>query len=340
MMTFSSAEENEEAMRRLGVPQQIRQLGKGTFRAGMAVESTEHAEFYSNRFSTAFTMALEPPAGCVGVAFLRGSRGPVLVCGEEVAGDKLVVVPPGSSVDVVGPDLTASEAFTVPGAQFEHLTEVLCSSPRPAWPHGVAVIPGDVKKLHALRRGVLDLVVHPQGDPRRERPDSLVAEVIAWMGDFSREWRPERPVVNGARRRVAKRAQEFLEEHYWDSVHTEDLCRAAGVGLRTLQRCFRDYFHLTITDYLKTLRLNAARRELAAAEPGQVSVTTVAMRHGFAHFGRFSLEFRDRFGESPREALARGLGWTSQACLSTASPTARRPRAEPTMGIPTVTLSG
>ena len=175
-------------------------------------------------------------------------------------------------------------------------------------------------------------------DPRRQRRDSLVAEAIAWMGDSSAHSPPGRVVVNGARRRVAKRAQEFLEEHHRDRVAVEDLCRAAGVGIRTLQRCFREYFHLTITDYLKVLRLNAARRELAAAEPGQVSVTTVAMRHGFSHFGRFSLEFRDRFGESPREALARGLGRTSQACLSTASPTARRPRAEPAVAIPTVTL--
>jgi AraC-like DNA-binding protein len=309
-ISFSSVEENEETMRRLGVNQQIRQLGKGPFRADLAVESTEHAEFYSDRFSTAFTMALEPPAGSVGVLFLRSARDHVLVCGEKVADDKLVVVMPGSSLDIVGPDLTGSEAITVPQARFEKLTEVLCPGPRSVRPHGTTVLPGDTTRLHALRRGVLDLVVHPQGDPRRERCDSLVSEAIAWLGDFAPHSSPERVVVNGARRRVAKRAQEFLEERYWDSVHMEELCRAAGVGVRTLQRCFREYFDLTISDYLRVLRLNAARRELAAVEPGQVSVTTVATRHGFAHLGRFSLEFRDRFGESPRETLARGPGRT------------------------------
>jgi len=160
-------------------------------------------------------------------------------------------------------------------------------------------------------------------DPRRQRRDSLVAEAIAWMGDSSAHSAPGRVVVNGARRRVAQRAQEFLEEHHRDRVAVEDLCRATGVGIRTLQRCFREYFHLTITEYLKVLRLNAARRELSAADPSRTSVTTIALDHGFAHLGRFSLEFRDRFGESPRETLARRPSRTSQACPSTPRPSRR-----------------
>jgi len=303
--TFSSAEENEEAMRRLGVDQQIRQLGKGPFRVDLAVEGTEHAELYSDRFSTAFTMSLASPDGYVGLLFLRSARDRVLVCGEEVADDKLVVVPPGSSVDIVGPDLTASEAIALPAERFEGVAQRVCPVPRLDRLRETTVIPGNTEKLHALRRGVLDLVKHPERDPRREQCTRLLAETIAWMDESCPRWRPERIVVNGARSRVAKRAQEFLEEHYWDSVHMEDLCRTAGVGIRTLQRCFREYFDLTITDYLKTLRLNAAWRDLAAADPSQTSVTTIALEHGFGHLGRFSVEFRDRFGESPSETLAR-----------------------------------
>jgi transcriptional regulator GlxA family with amidase domain len=84
----------------------------------------------------------------------------------------------------------------------------------------------------------------------------------------------------------------------------EDLCRVTGVGVRTLQRCFRQYFDFSITAYLKTLRLDAARRALAAARPLQDSVTKIALQHGFTHLGRFSVEFRERFGDSPREILA------------------------------------
>lgn len=79
-------------------------------------------------------------------------------------------------------------------------------------------------------------------------------------------------------------------------------------GRRTLQRSFRKYFDLTITAYLKTVRLDATRRELLAAHPSENTVAEIALRHGLTHLGRFSVEFRDRFGESPRDTLAKSRG--------------------------------
>jgi transcriptional regulator GlxA family with amidase domain len=101
------------------------------------------------------------------------------------------------------------------------------------------------------------------------------------------------------------RVQELLEEGCREAVHLEDLCRATGVGVRTLQRSFREYFDLTITEYLKAVRLDAAHRELSTAHPAVESVAAIASRHGITHLGRFSVKYRERFGESPRETLAR-----------------------------------
>jgi transcriptional regulator GlxA family with amidase domain len=76
------------------------------------------------------------------------------------------------------------------------------------------------------------------------------------------------------------------------------------VGVRTLQRCFREYFNITVSNYLKAVRLDSARRELVAAHHSNTSVTRIAMQNGCTHLGRFSVEFRERFGQSPRQALA------------------------------------
>jgi AraC-like DNA-binding protein len=91
----------------------------------------------------------------------------------------------------------------------------------------------------------------------------------------------------------------------------EDLCRVTGVGVRTLQRCFREYFDMTISEYLKTKRLDAARRELDGARPDAHTVTEIALNHGFNHLGRFSVEFKERFGESPGKTLATKEGQKS-----------------------------
>ncbi len=109
--------------------------------------------------------------------------------------------------------------------------------------------------------------------------------------------------VNASHIRVARFAQDYIEEHFCEAVHIEDLCRVTGVGVRTLQRCFREYFDITVSSYLRAVRLDSARRELLAAHRSDTSVTRIAMHNGCTHLGRFSVEFRERFGETPRETL-------------------------------------
>jgi AraC-like DNA-binding protein len=304
-IVFQSAEENEETMRRHGVTQELRQLGKGNLRCGMAVLSTEQADLYADRFNKAFSMRLAPPTGSVGLLLLRSVSGYALASGENGADDKLIVVPDGSETDIVAPDLVGSEAMTVPNARFIEMAEALCPARESVLPGGTVAIRVDRSQLQDLRRTVLDLVSYPESDPRRVRLSNLLAEVIGLLGDASSQWRPQGFTANQMRRRVARLAQEFIEEHHDEAIRMEDLCRETGFGVRTVQRCFREYFDLTVSEYLKALRLDAARRELAVAHPSHHLVTEIALRHGFRHLGRFSVEFRQRFGESPSQTLAR-----------------------------------
>ena len=103
--------------------------------------------------------------------------------------------------------------------------------------------------------------------------------------------------------RVARRTKAFIDGHFREPVRMKDLCRATGVGVRTVQRNFRQCFGVTVTSYLKDVRLDAAYHDLLAARPSHDSVTTIALQNGCTHLGRFSVEFRQRFGQLPREAL-------------------------------------
>ena len=104
--------------------------------------------------------------------------------------------------------------------------------------------------------------------------------------------------------RIALSAKEYIETNFHRPVHLEDLSRHTGVSIRMVQRCFREHFDTTITDTLKAVRLDAANRELAANYPGETNVKQVALHNGFTHLGRFSVTYRQRFGELPSETLA------------------------------------
>ena len=148
---------------------------------------------------------------------------------------------------------------------------------------------GDTALLHRLRRAILDLVTHPDSDPGHERQANLIAELIAWMGDSASRWRPQGFPVNGARVRIARQARDYIEDHFPGPIRLEDICREIGVGLRTMQRAFTEYFQVSPYHYLKKLRLDRARRALLAGDPETHQVGDVAFDHGYRHMSRFCL---------------------------------------------------
>jgi AraC-like DNA-binding protein len=301
IFTFTCAEENEETMQRFGVHQQMRQLGRGTFQSDMAVREFEHATLFADRFSKACSINLGPPAGSVGIAIFRSAGAEFFADGTNVANDKMVVYPDGSQTDLLTRDFFGSDAMTFPQLRFNEMFESLC--PTCVRPESATIIGGNTTQLRRLRDAIVRRLAQPDSEVNEEDISDLVAATIAWIGDPSGSWQPENVPQTVAHARIAKQAQEYIEEQYSDQLHIEDLCRVTGIGVRTLQRSFRKQFNLSVREYVKTVRLQAAHRELLAADPSQGTVAEIALRNGFAHLGRFSVEFHERFGKTARMTL-------------------------------------
>ncbi|HKP41780.1 AraC family transcriptional regulator [Mycobacterium sp.] len=101
-------------------------------------------------------------------------------------------------------------------------------------------------------------------------------------------------------------ALERIEEHPERPLTTVTLAADAGVGVRALQQGFHDLVGCSPMTYLREVRLKRVREALAEADPRSgASVTDIALDWGFMHLGRFSVEYRRRFGESPSQTLRR-----------------------------------
>jgi AraC-like DNA-binding protein len=103
-----------------------------------------------------------------------------------------------------------------------------------------------------------------------------------------------------------RRVERFIEENARCVINLEDLAAVAGVSTRALQVGFRRFRNTTPMAYLRTLRLELARSELARAGRESGSVASVANVCGFGHLGRFAADYTTRFGESPSQTLCRG----------------------------------
>lgn len=100
-----------------------------------------------------------------------------------------------------------------------------------------------------------------------------------------------------------QQAQEFLRAHLKRPTSATRVAREVGVPLRTLYDAFRRQFGCGPIGWLRERRLEAAQRELLALTPEETSVTEIATRYGFFHFGRFAEQYRHCFGVTPSGTL-------------------------------------
>jgi AraC-like DNA-binding protein len=104
--------------------------------------------------------------------------------------------------------------------------------------------------------------------------------------------------------RDVKRAIEYMHANLEAPLTIERIAATAGVAGQTLFKHFRDTCGISPMRYVRNLRFERARQELLKAGAGS-QISEIALRWGFAHLGRFAVEYRQRFGESPSETLGR-----------------------------------
>jgi AraC-like DNA-binding protein/tetratricopeptide (TPR) repeat protein len=104
--------------------------------------------------------------------------------------------------------------------------------------------------------------------------------------------------------RGVRRALDAMHANVGHSWRVVELADIAGVSGRTLQRQFLSFLGKTPRDVLRDISFECARRELLQGAAG-TRVMDVALRCGFPHSGRFSVEYRRRYGETPSQTLKR-----------------------------------
>lgn len=104
---------------------------------------------------------------------------------------------------------------------------------------------------------------------------------------------------------VARRAVDYIHTHLGEVLPVTRIAEEVGTSTRVLQEAFRRELDTTPVAFVRELRLTRAHEMLRRAEPGATTVTEVAMRLGITHLGRFSVDYRRRYGESPSAALLR-----------------------------------
>jgi AraC-like DNA-binding protein/Flp pilus assembly protein TadD len=104
--------------------------------------------------------------------------------------------------------------------------------------------------------------------------------------------------------RGVRRALDAIHANPGHAWTVTELAAVAGTSNRTLQRQFLAFLGKPPRAMLRDIGFERARSELLQGA-SDARVTDIALRSGFPHCGRFSVEYRRRYGETPSQTLKR-----------------------------------
>jgi len=136
----------------------------------------------------------------------------------------------------------------------------------------------------------------------REQLEAFVMTQLLHAGrhQFTDELRaPAGPVPRGRLRPVL----DYMEQNADEPLTPQELGRVGCMSVRTLHAAFQQELGESPMSYLRRIRLDHVRAELLRSDPLLTRVTDVSLRWGFLHQSRFAQQYRERFGELPRETL-------------------------------------
>lgn len=91
-------------------------------------------------------------------------------------------------------------------------------------------------------------------------------------------------------------ARRYMEEHYAEDLHVDDVAREAAISTSQLIRLFKRQLGTTPHSYLLRYRITQAKELLAETT---LPVATIARQVGFASESNFSYRFGEMCGQSP-----------------------------------------
>jgi transcriptional regulator GlxA family with amidase domain len=120
-------------------------------------------------------------------------------------------------------------------------------------------------------------------------------------------------------RDIVAQAEAIAEAHPETLLRIPVISRALCISERTLQSAFRSVYGQSPRRRLRELRLNKVRQVLLSVDTKTASVTEIASRFGFDELGRFAVDYRKLFGESPSQTLQSAIRsseiWDSPQCI-------------------------
>jgi AraC-like DNA-binding protein len=284
----------------------IHQLRPGPYPSRLDFVASSGAFVYREDYPRATRIVGEVMGGRFGVGIKLGEVDATFA-GDKVAHQSVPSAMSGEQIDFTGQNGYRQMVLVVDHAKLFALAE------------GARVAPRVLQGLKPGRQGMnlstkpnaaacladtfgkmLDRAVAGQIDADQDNFEDLVHDALLSLIDHTDfcYGRPPAAVI-------VRRATELVEASFTGPPPMNVLAARMHLSPRTLTRAFISVIGMGPHLYFRHCALNRAREALLKAHPVENKVTAIAAELGFTEIGRFSVRYRELFGESPSQTLVR-----------------------------------
>lgn len=245
------------------------------------------------------------PHGSAAVVIPGSASSQAFVRGRRLEPAQCIALAEGAGIEAITRcdyvDMTLAVDLHARREQSQWLGECALATGRGSW----VATPGQqwIDRMRCTVRWLFAAIQeYPQAVSRPNVRASLADQFVMAIADFSGERADaERPTRDArVQQRVAvERAREYIHGKLAEPLPLAVLCRYAHVQARSLEYGFREITGLSPIAYVKSLRLNAVRRDLSRTDAAEHSISEIALDHGFWHLSQFAADYRKFFGETP-----------------------------------------
>lgn len=232
--------------------------------------------------------------------------------GFDLRPDRVLYVPAGGAGEfVVGPDHRGISLMITPDSLLRHLRirdreHVLSYLETQRIWHA----PEDVvQRFYVLGESIAGVAARnpsrfDDNEHARIGAYNDLLESLMLMIDFIKEGGPKQEErTRHAYSDIVKLCEAIALGKGPERLYVTELCEQASVSERTLQYAFQSVLGMAPIVYLARLRLHQARKDLIKESYASTTVSEVALKWGFWHFGEFAKVYRSLFGETPSTTL-------------------------------------
>ena len=233
-------------------------------------------------------------------------KNPVDWCGSEANSKRLCYGRPASEVDFIIPGDSGHVVILIPTDLMqsyfgEETIEAALSDRRH---HLVCNAQHDCNLLVNTARIISKYLSYPELLADARECKAIESQLMHDVAEFFPYDNTGAHCTTRTRRRKAFLHAIETNEGIRKPLSVPEIAVATGMSQRSLRLAFQESIGLSPRKYLHWHRLHKVRHELHTNEAEITSVTEAAAQWGFTELGRFAVEYKQLFGESPSVTLS------------------------------------